>query len=117
MPGKSAKSESKGTEQGTKRSANGVTSKTVQGWVSKWKKHSQVFDGHAILNNRSLADKGMAALWAITKVTGDEAAVISRGFLQQFLLEAFSFKENDRSLGHALERAKGQVLKVKGDSV
>jgi hypothetical protein len=85
-------------------------------WAQKWKTAHASIDAHSLLGNRSNTDKGIFALWAISKVAGDEGKIVSYGLLARFLLEAFVFKVADRSLARALQTgaAKGKVLKVEG---
>lgn len=106
----------KGPEPATKRAtaSKGSISKSVQEWVTKWKKLPTAFDGHAIFGKLGLADRGMGALHAIYQARGDDTAPVSRGFIAQFLQEAFALKVSDRSLGTALDKDKAKVLKISG---
>ncbi len=85
-------------------------------WAQKWKSAHASIDGHSLLEKRTNADKGIFALWAISKVASDDGKVVSERLLSRFLLEAFVFKVAHRALAHALQTApaKGKVLKVEG---
>jgi hypothetical protein len=85
-------------------------------WAQKWKLAHPSIEVHSLLEKRSNPDKGIFALWAISKVAGDEGKVVSEGLISKFLLEAFIFKIEHRSLARSLkaDSAKGKVLKVQG---
>jgi len=120
MPGtgKQAKDESdpKASAKGTGSKRGRKPSMKPKEWAQKWKTAHASIDAHSLLGNRSNTDKGIFALWAISKVAGDEGKIVSYGLLARFLLEAFVFKVADRSLARALQTgaAKGKVLKVEG---
>ncbi len=110
-------------ENDQKASAKGAGSKRgrkpstkPKEWAQQWKVAHASTDAYSLLEKRSNTDKGIFALWAISKVAGDEGKVVSDGLLSKFLLEAFVFKVAQRSLAHSLQTApaKGKVLKVEG---
>lgn len=109
-------SDSRPSAKGTGSKRGRKPSTKPKEWAQKWKSAHASIDAHSLLEKRSNADKGIFALWAISKVAGEEGKVVSDGLLSRFLLEAFVFKTDDRSLAHALQSgpAKGKVLKVVG---
>lgn len=120
MPGTSKQSkdesDSKAAAKGQGGKRGRKPSTKPKEWAQKWKAAHAAIDAHSLLEKRSNIDKGIFALWAISKVAGDEGKVVSDGLLSKFLLEAFVFKVADRSLAHSLKTglAKGKVLKVEG---
>lgn len=85
-------------------------------WAQKWKTAHASIDAHSLLEKRTNTDKGMFALWAVSKVAGDDGKVVSERLLSKFLLEALVFQIEERALARALRAvaAKGKVLKVEG---
>ena len=85
-------------------------------WAQKWKAAHASIDAHSLLEKRTNTDKGMFALWAVSKVAGDDGKVVSERLLSKFLLEALVFQIEERALARALRAvaAKGKVLKVEG---
>lgn len=93
-----------------------AVAKDVAEWLSKWKSLELKIDGHSIIMDRKIAEKGIFGLWAIRRAMSDAAKVVSRTKLASFLYEAFEVKVDDRSLEDALKSdfAKDKVLNVKG---
>jgi hypothetical protein len=89
-------------------------SHTVPTWVNAWKALSLPVDGHAKLQARSVADKGIFGLWAIRHAMGDTAKEVTRGNLSKFLWEAFEISANDKNLQRALEKQTDKVRNVHG---
>lgn len=85
-------------------------------WAQEWKATHASIDAHSLLEKRTTTDKGMFALWAVSKVAGDDGKVVSERLLSKFLLEAFVFQIEERALARALRAvaARGKVLKVEG---
>lgn len=100
---------------GSQRKRSGSSAK-VTAWVDAWNAAHSVIDGHEILKDRGLLDKGIFGLHAIRRVAEDTGKIVSRGNLSKFLYEAFELKVDERSLSRALdsEAAKGKVIKVTG---
>jgi hypothetical protein len=88
----------------------------VNDWIAKWKAQNPSVNAHSILEKRTVADKGIFALWAIRDLVGDTGKIVSGATLAKFILEAFEFKIHPRSIEKALESkpATGKVLKLKG---
>lgn len=105
-----------GGASSSNRQRSAGTSKTVASWVVAWKELGLPVDGHAVLKDRTRADKGIFGLWAIRRAVGDAGKIVSRLNLSRFLYEAFELKVEERGLGQALESdaVKGKVLKVTG---
>lgn len=92
-------------------------SKNVETWVARWKALGMKVSPHAILTGKTVAEKGLFGLWAIRRATGDSQKIVSRVLLSRFILEAFEFKINDRSLQKALnesEVARGKAINIEG---
>jgi hypothetical protein len=85
-------------------------------WARKWKVSHPSVDGHSLLVKRGNAEKGMFGLWAISKVADEAGKIVSELMLSKFLLEAFIFQIDTRTLARALQsdRCKGKVIKVAG---
>lgn len=85
-------------------------------WAQQWKTQHASIDGHSLLAKRTNADRGIFALWAVSKVASDDGKIVSERLLSKFLLEALVFKIDERVLARALQSApaKGKVLKVQG---
>ena len=100
---------------GSQRRQSGRTSKP-DALLSAWSVAGLTIDGHSVLKDRSLMDKGIFGLHAIRYAAEDEGKIVSRGNLAGFLYEAFELKVDERNLSKALESegAKGKVLKVTG---
>jgi hypothetical protein len=124
LPGETTSTRgSKGSaEGGEKKSKGGGSrkstgrSKAVTDWVSKWKGLNWSVDGHKILKDKNTLDRAIFGLWAIRHVMGDAGKVVSRHNLSTFILEAFEYKVNERSLENALKskNAAGKVIHVEG---
>jgi len=69
---------------------------------------------HRLLAERTLADKGVVALWAIRVASGDAVKDVSARTLADFLWEAFQVRESPRSLDNALREGAGKVENVQG---
>lgn len=110
--GKSRSSSTTDAESGRRsgRSKVGLESDTVKPWVEAWKGSDQPFDGHSLLANRSLADKGLVALWAIKQIAAKDVKMVSARFLSQFLHSAFEHMENPRNLDRALKKENGKTV-------
>jgi len=110
----------KGTKQSGKQSAKagkgkgGRKSEVETTFLPKWKALNLVTNGYSLLKDRSLAEKGTFALWAIRKAAGDVAGkIISESVLATFLYQAFEVKVDKRGLGRALlEESKKKDKKV-----
>jgi hypothetical protein len=76
-------------------------SNVAEEWATKWEKHADNVNGHFILKDKSLLDKGVLALWAIHKVGGASA---SARYVQRFIASAFSFNGKERSIDATLQR-------------
>lgn len=125
LPGKYGQARSKAKAQADQRTGGegkGGRRKTesrsnlVEQWLVAWRSLALGVDGHNILKDRSLADKGVFGLWAIRKSVGDDGKVVSRLNLSRFLYEAFELKVDGRSLERALksDSVKGKVLNYEG---
>lgn len=85
----------------------------IEGWVSKWNGLKSGIDGHSIVKDASMADRGIFALWAIRKATNNEVQIVSGSNLVDFIYKAFVFQVDRRNLTRALEdKGKGKVLRV-----
>lgn len=105
--GADSKKEGKATGKvGRKRST------AAEEWASKWEKHADTVNGHFILKNKTLLDKGVLALWAIHKVGGASA---SARYIQRFIASAFSFNEKERSIDTTLQRKNAQEFIIRAD--
>ena len=95
---------------------NSRRSLEVDVWLNAWNEARLAIDGHSVLKDRSLMDRGIFGLYAIRRVAENEGKIVSRGKLSKFLYEAFELKVDERNLSRALESegAKGKVLKVTG---
>ena len=82
-------------------------------WSQKWKAAHASIDAHSLLEKRTNTDKGIFALWAVSKVAGDDGKVVSERLLSKFLLEAFVFQIEERGLARALRAvaAKGALTR------
>ena len=87
-------------------------SNAAEEWATKWEKHAENVNGHFILKDKSLLDKGVLALWAIHKVGGASA---SARYVQRFIASAFSFNEKERSIDAALQRKNAHEFVIKAD--
>jgi hypothetical protein len=67
---------------------------------------------HFILNDKTLLDKGVLALWAIHKVGGASASAL---LVQRFIASAFSFNEKERSIDTTLQRKNAQEFIIRTD--
>jgi hypothetical protein len=85
-------------------------------WTQKWKASHDSIDAHSLLEKRTNTEKGIFALWAVSKVAGDDGKVVSERLLSKFLLESLVFQIEERALARALlaVTARGKVLKVEG---
>lgn len=108
--GNNGKTKTGGQRKQSRRSSE------VDAWLSAWNEARLAIDGHNVLKDRNLMDRGIFGLYAIRRVAEDEGKVVSRGKLSKFLYEAFELKVDERNLARALESegAKGKVLKVTG---
>ncbi len=91
-----------------------VVSKDVEEWTKSWNALALDLDGHAVIKDRPLAEKGIFALWAIRRATNDAQKVVSAGRVTNFLYQAFEIKVGERSIGRALRGIanKGKVIQV-----
>jgi hypothetical protein len=87
-------------------------SNLAEEWATKWEKHADNIDGHFILKDKTVLDKAVLALWAIHKVGGKSASALH---IQRFIANAFSFKENERTLYTTLQRENAQEFVIKTD--
>lgn len=113
----SGTSEGEPGESAKPRSHKGVgRSKKVDSWLTAWKNLGLSVNGYAVLENRSVMDKGIFGLWAIRRAANESGKEISRPLLSRFLWEAFEIKVDERTLEKALlsNNAKGRVSKVRG---
>ena len=81
-------------------------------WARQWEKHADHLNCHFALKGKTLQDKILLGLWAIHKVGGKAA---SGGLIQRFIKAAFSYDENERSIGNALASKKAENLFLKTD--
>jgi hypothetical protein len=81
-------------------------------WAAKWQKHPDNVHGHFILKDKTILDKAILALWAIHKVGGKVASAL---YIQRFIAEAFSFNENQRSVGVTLDRENAHEFAIPAD--
>ncbi|NJO75781.1 MAG: hypothetical protein HC833_19685 [Leptolyngbyaceae cyanobacterium RM1_406_9] len=91
-----------------------IVSKDVEEWTKNWNALALGVDGHSVIKDRSVAEKGIFALWAIRRATSDAHKVVSAGRLTNFLYQAFEVKVGERSIGRALKEIsnKGKVIQV-----
>lgn len=82
---------------GSQRKQNGRSTK-VDTWLNAWGTAGLSIDGHEVLKDRSVTDKGIFGLYAIRRTVGDNGKIVSRGNLSKFLYEAFELKVNERNL-------------------
>ncbi len=113
--GKPKSGNNRKTKTGGQRKQSGRSSE-VDAWLNAWNEARLAIDGHSVLKDRNLMDRGIFGLYAIRRVAEDGGKIVSRGKLSKFLYEAFELKVDERNLSRALEseRAKGKVLKVTG---
>jgi hypothetical protein len=91
-----------------------VVSKDVEEWTKNWNALALGVDGHSVIKDRSVAEKGIFALWAIRRATNDAQKVVSASRVTNFLYQAFEIKVGERSIGRALKEIanKGRVIQV-----
>ncbi len=111
-----------GSPKGGRRKGSSTAGRStpVKEWVAAWKSRKRQIDGHSLLRDRSLADKGIFALWAIRDTMGESAKLVSPCRLSNFLYEAFEIKADDRALGRALAAeasSSKRVLKIDDQGV
>lgn len=85
----------------------------IDGWVSKWNALKLGVDGHTIVKDAKMVDRGIFALWAIRKATNNEVQIVGGSNLIEFIYKAFVVQVDRRNLTRALEdNGKGKVLRV-----
>lgn len=91
-----------------------VISKDVEEWTKNWNALDLGVDGHSVIKDRPVAEKGIFALWAIRRATNDAQKVVSSGRVRNFLYQAFEIKVGEGSIGRALKEIanKGKVIQV-----
>ncbi|MBW4695325.1 MAG: zinc ribbon domain-containing protein [Lyngbya sp. HA4199-MV5] len=91
-----------------------VVSKDVEEWTKNWNALALGVNGHSVIKDCSVAEKGIFALWAIRRATSDAHKVVSAGRLANFLYQAFEIKVDERSIRRALKEIanKGKVIQV-----
>ena len=65
-----------------------------------------------MLKGKTGLDKAVLALWGIHKAGGKVASAL---YIQRFIADAFSFKENKRSIDSVMQSKKGQEFVIKTD--
>lgn len=112
---KTVTSDSETSEKASSKSPKKSSKKNekIDAWVSKWNDLKLGIDGHSIVRDAGLADKGMFALWAIRKATNNEVQIVAGSNLVDFIYKAFVVQVDRRNLTRALElNGKGKVLRV-----
>ncbi len=85
----------------------------IDAWVSKWNALKLGVDGHSIVKDARMADRGIFALWAIRKATNNEVQIVGGSNLVDFIYKAFVVQVDRRNLTRGLEdTGKGKVLRV-----
>lgn len=79
-------------------------SKALERMIASWNEMGPPIDGHAALQGKSMADKGLIGLWAIRLSTGDDAKMVGRETLANFILHAFEIQVSGGGLQKALEK-------------
>jgi len=113
--GKTATSDSETSEKASGKSSKNASKKSekIDNWVSKWNGLKLGVDGHSIVKDARMADRGIFALWAIRKATNNEVQIVGGSNLVDFIYKAFVVQVDRRNLTRALEdKGKGKVLRV-----
>ena len=113
--GKAHASDTDSSEKTSRKTSkkSGKKNEKIEGWVSKWNDLKCGIDGHSIVKDAKLVDKGIFALWAIRKATIDEVQIVGGSNLVDFIYKAFKVQVDRRNLTRALEdKGKGKVLRV-----
>ncbi len=102
------------TDNGTapqtkKRKSAALKEPVVKGCSVLWKEQHGDIRAFDLLADKTVEDKGIFALWAISKITGGSISEVSRVNLAKFIHLAFDIKVSDRTLEAQLKKSNKAV--------